>query len=212
MPNILNLPHRNKLVVATVCVLLVIGILAGTKFKGVGESSGPKAFNPTTYAQQKWTKLVEQINVKATDVATLAAAVDADLAAAGKKYGQNLGADSYAFPVKATGVVAAVDANFITLTVAKMPARDVVRIPMGPALNGAAIRDATGLIQFGDFTDQTDYQTVADALRVLSQKDVVGKISPPLLKGKTITVVGAFASGGPPNAYSISPVKIEVAS
>nr|WP_240942067.1 DUF2291 family protein [Planosporangium thailandense] len=192
---------------------MVIAMFAGTKFQSTAAvaKSQPAAFNATTYAKQKWPDLVQKIDSKATDVATLAPAVEANLADAGKKYGEDLGAGSYAFPVKATGTVSAVDDNFMTLAVPGMPANDTVRIPLGMALSGSPIRDATGTIHYGDFTDQTDYQDVANALKAMAQQEVLAKITPASLKGKQITVVGAFGSGGPPNSYLIDPVKIEAA-
>lgn len=192
---------------------LFAAMALGTTFKSVtAGASGPAAFDATVFAQQKWPGLVTELEQKAVDVATLAAAVDANLTDAGKKYGQDLGANSYAFAVTATGTVTAVDENFITLSVADMPAGDAVRIPLGMAVNGLAIRDATGTIHFGDFTNQSDYQDVANAFQALSRTDVIGNITPGDLKGKRVTVVGAFTSGGPAHSYSISPVKIEVGS
>ncbi len=192
---------------------LLAAMLLDTKFVDAKASvSGQQeAFNATKYAQDKWPDQVAALEQKAVDVAVLAAAVDDNLAEAGKQYGQDLGAGSYAFAVKATGTVTAVDDNFLTLSVENMPKGDVARIPLGLALSGLPIRDAPGNIHFGDFTDQTDYQSVANAFQAISRQEVIGKITPAELKGKQITVVGGFSSGGPPKSYAINPVKIEVA-
>lgn len=192
---------------------LIVAMVLGTKFVSATASanSQPKAFNATQYAQQKWPSVATALEQKAVDVPTLAGAMDANVADAGKKYGQDLGAGSFAFAVKATGTVTAVDDNFITISVPGMPRGDIVRIPLGLALNGLPLRDATGQIHFGDFTNQTDYQDVANAFQAISRQDVLGKITPADLKGKQITVIGAIASGGPAHAYSINPAKIEVA-
>jgi predicted lipoprotein len=198
-------------IAAVVAAALVAAMLLNTKFiSATADASGqPGTFSATSYADKKWPDLVDGIDSKAVDITQLAPAADADVAAAGKQYGQDLGAGSYAFPVKATGTVSAVDANFITLSVPGMPTGDVVRIPVGLALNGAPIRDATGTIKYGDFTDQTEYQDVANALKDMSLNRVIAKADPGSLNGKKITVVGATGTGGPPNAYSINPVKIE---
>jgi predicted lipoprotein len=211
--NVLASPQRKRTIIAVVWLALIIAMFLGTKFQSMAAAAKdqPAAFNATSYAKQKWPDLVQRIGSKAVDVTTLAAAVDANLPDAGKKYGQDLGAGSYAFAVKATGTVAAVDDNFMTLAVSGMPPQDAVRIPLGMALSGSPIRDATGMIHYGDFTDQTGYQDVANALKTLAQQEVLAKVTPSSLKGKQITVVGAFASGGPPNSYLIDPVKIEVA-
>jgi predicted lipoprotein len=199
-------------VVAVVAAALIAGMVLNTKFvSSTASASGqPGAFSPTSYAAKKWPELVQRISDKAVDLTVLAPVADGDPTAAGKQYGQDLGAGSFAFPVKATGTVSAADANFITLSVPGMPEGDVVRIPVGLALNGAPIRDATGTIKYGDFSDQTDYQDVANALKDISAKQVIAKANPNSLNGKQITVIGATATGGPPKAYSINPVKIEV--
>lgn len=211
MRNLLASPQRKRAVIGVLWLALIVAMFLGTKFQSAAAvaKSQPAAFNATTYAKQKWPDLVQGISSKATDVTTLAPAVDANLAEAGKKYGQDLGAGSYAFAVKATGDVAAVDDNFITLAVPGMPPKDVVRIPLGMALNGSPIRDATGTIHYGDFANQTDYQDAANALKAQVQQEVLAKITPASLKGRQLTVIGAFASGGPPNSYLINPVKIE---
>jgi predicted lipoprotein len=210
--NLLAPPQRKRTIIGVVWLALIIAMLLGTKFQSAAAvaKSQPAAFNAASFAKQKWPDLVQRINSKAADVTTLAVAVDADPAEAGKKYGQDLGAGSYAFAVKATGNVAAVDDNFMTLAVPGVPSNDVVRIPLGMALSGSPIRDATGTIHYGDFANQTDYQDVANALKTQIQQEVLAKITPASLKGKQLTVIGAFASGGPPNSYLINPVKIEV--
>jgi predicted lipoprotein len=203
---------KKRAVIAVVAVALAVAMVLNTEFVSGTASAGgqPGAFDPTSFAEDKWPDLITGITDKAVDVAVLAPVADVDPAAAGKEYGQDLGAGSFAFPVKASGTVSGVDATFITLTVPGMPAGDAVRIPVGPALNGAPIRDATGTIKYGDFSNQTDYQEVADALKELSAKKVLAAADPGSLNGKQITVFGATATGGPPNSYLINPVKIEV--
>jgi predicted lipoprotein len=215
VPVLNNLRSRKQAtwaVVAVLAVALVVAMVLNTKFVSstAGASGQPDAFSPQSYAEKHWPDLVEQIDAKAVDVTELAPVADADPAAAGKQFGQDLGAGSFAFPVKATGTVSAVDNNFITLSVPGMPEGDVVRIPVGMALNGAPIRDATGSIKYGDFANQSAYQDVANALKDISAKTVIASADPASLNGKQITVVGATATGGPAKAYSINPVTIEV--
>lgn len=212
MLKLLNSRQRTKWsILAAALLALVVAMILDTKFlSATADAEGrPAAFDPTTFAQDKWPGLVDQISSEAVDVTELATVADSDPAAAGEKYGQDLGAGSYAFAVKATGTVAKVDANFITLSVPGMPAEDVVRIPLGMALNGSAVRDATGTIHYGDFTDQTAYQDVANALKALIQQNVLAELDPASLNGTTLTVTGAAMSGGPPRAYLIQPVTIE---
>lgn len=213
MLKLLNSRPRTKWsILAVAFVALAVAMILDTKFLSTTASAEnrPATFDPATFAQDKWPELVDQITAKAVDVIELAKVADTDPAAAGKQFGQDLGAGSFAFSVKASGTVSAVDDNFITVTVPGMPAGDVVRIPLGLALNGSPVRDATGTIHYGDFVDQTAYQDVANALKTQIQQQVLAQLDPATLNGKTLTVTGAAMSGGPPGAYLIQPVSIQV--
>lgn len=193
-------------------ILLVAAVL-DTKFLSPQEVAelNPAKFTASDYAAKEFPKVVALIKENATDLAVLAPAIAADPAAAGRQYGQDLGSGRFAFPVKAVGTVAEVDANFIRLTVPGVPADTTVRIPIAQSLSGTPVRDATGTIKFGDFTDQTDYQAVANQFKIRMQQDVLAAIDPASLAGKQITVYGAWSSGGPPRSFLVQPVEIEVA-
>lgn len=199
-----------SILLAVLAAALVIAMLADTTFlsRTAAAKDAPGSFDAATYAKDRFPKLMKIIEAKAVPITKLAPAVDANVAAAGKKYGQNLGAGSFAFPVRGSGTVTSVDANFAIVKVAGMPAVDVVRIPLSIALNGAPVRDATGTIKYGDFNDQAAYQTVADQLKLVMQKQVIAPAKLSAAKGKKLDVVGAFASGGPAHSFIIQPVTI----
>jgi predicted lipoprotein len=198
---------------AVVLLLVVLAMFLDTKFLSPEAAAklNPAAFSAESYAKKEFPKVAESIKAKATDIAVLAPAVTKDLAAAGKQYGNDLGSNAFAFPVKATGTADEVDANFVLLAVPGVPADTKVRIPIGAAVSGTPVRDATGEIKFGDFTGQTDFQSVANQFKLRIQADVLSKVDPPSMKGKTVTVYGAWATGGPPKSFIIQPVSIEVA-
>jgi predicted lipoprotein len=208
-----SLPTKRIVGVALMVALLVAMVL-DTKFLTPQEAAklNPAAFNAETYAKENFPKVTAAIKQKATDIAVLAPAVQADLPAAGKKNGQDLGSNAYSFPVKATGTATEVDTNFVQLTVPGVPAGTTVRIPVGPAVSGTPVRDCTGEIKFGDFVGQTDYQSVANQFKLRIQQDVVAKVDPASMKGKQVTVYGAWSTGGPPKSFVIQPVEITVAS
>ncbi|HEX3983752.1 MAG TPA: DUF2291 family protein, partial [Acidisoma sp.] len=90
-----------------------------------------------------------------------------------------------------------------------VPNNLIVRVQMGPAINGTAVRDATGQISFGQFTNQIDYQNAGSALNDEIKKNVLAKIDTKNLTGKTISIVGAFQYVVP-NSWLITPVKVDV--
>lgn len=206
-------PRTRRLAGLAALVLLVAGMLWSTKFLTPEEvkALNPPPFSAPAFVDEEFPKAQASFEQDAVDIATLAPAVEKDLASAGSDFGVNLGSGAYAFPVKASGTAAEVDANFVLLDVPDLPDKYQVRIPLGSALNGAPIRDAMG-IKFGDFPDQTTYQTVANAFKAKTQKDVLSQVDPDTLRGKQVTVVGAWGTGGPPNSFIIQPVTIEVGS
>ena len=200
------------MLVAVLAVALLAAMVASTKFLTPQQVTAlnPPAFTASGYVAQHFPEVTKTLTDKATDIATVAPAIDAGPAAAGKKYGTAVGGDQYAFAVKATGTVTSVDSDFVILKVPGVPAKDTVRIPLGIALNGTPVRDAPGTIAYGDFPDQTAYQSVANLFTERMRQQVLAPAKLPAAKGRSVTVVGAYETGGPPNSYIIQPVSISV--
>lgn len=194
-------------------VVLVVAVLADTRFLDPEASAEHQLeqFDPPVYAEEHFPEISADIIATATDLTVLAEAVTDDLAAAGAEYGNDLGANQYAFPVRAAGTVTEVDDEFIYLEVPGMPDDSDVRIPTNTSLSGIPVRDATGTIGFGDFRSQTDFQSVANEFKLLMQQEVLAPVDPPSLTGQELSVVGGYGSGGPADLYLIHPVQIEVA-
>ena len=93
-----------------------------------------------------------------------------------------------------------------------MPAVPVtvhITVQTGPAITGTDLRDATGQIKFGQFTNQIDYQNAGSALNREMKKEVISKIDASKLTGKKISVVGVFQLTDPAN-WLVTPVKLDV--
>ena len=203
-----------KLVTLAAAVVILVMMVLNTKFLTPGEAAklNPAAFSAKTYVKDNFKRITATLTSKATDIVVLAPAVGKDLAAAGKQYGVSVGSGKFAFPVKATGAVSEVDSNFMVLTVPGVPGGDTIRVPLGAAVSGTPVRDASGDMTFSKFSGQTDFQSVANEVKVKILADVLGSIDAASLKGKKVNVVGAYSSGGPAKSFIIQPVSIEVAS
>ncbi|MGG5257776.1 DUF2291 family protein [Phycicoccus avicenniae] len=212
--NVLTRVKRRSLVLTTALVVLLVAMVVSTRFVTPEEAQAlrPQVFEAKGYVAENFPKVVQTLQEKGTDLGTLAPAVDADAAAAGKEYGIDVGSGKFAFPVTVTGTVASVDNGFLELTVPGVPADDTVRIPVANAVSGTPIRDASGFMTFSDFPGQTDFQNVANELKIKVLADVVGKLEPASLQGKQVTVVGAYSTGGPKNSFLVQPVSVQVAS
>lgn len=194
-------------------VVLVILMIADTTFLSAEESvaANDPVFTASGYVEANFSEISSLIDRNAIELTIVAGAVSRNPDAAGEEYGISLGAGRYVYQVVVTGLAETVDEDFIYLTVDDMPNGAVVRVPLGPALSGTPVRDATGTIQFGDFVDQNDYQSVANEFKLKILSDVLGPADPPSLAGKRIKVVGAVVAGLPANTYFVQPISIEVA-
>jgi predicted lipoprotein len=196
----------------TVVIVVVLALAAAnTKVLTTAENDGisKPSFDPAAYALDNYSsKIAPQNEADATDLATLLNALDdgADPA----QYGHSSGAASaYSFPVTFTGVIGKLNSPVVPITVDGVPSTITVQLQVGPALNGTAIRDATGTISFNQFTNQLQYQEVGTQLNNQVRTLVISGTDFSTLEGKTITVTGAFLKVNPA-LVSVVPVKFEV--
>ncbi|MDI6909046.1 DUF2291 family protein [Nocardioides sp.] len=205
-------PRTRRSIAAVALAVLVAAMGFSTTWLSPEEEEAinPPAFVAADFVEENFSGWQQTITESAVDIAVLAPAVDENLAAAGAEYGQDLGSNAYAFPVTATGTIKEVDANFALLEVAGVPQDVEVRIALGNVLQGTAVRDAIGDVKFGDFQDQTAFQSVANEIKIKIQSDVLTSVQPDLAAGVQVTVVGGWATGGPPKSFIIHPVSIEV--
>jgi predicted lipoprotein len=167
-------------------VALAIAVLAG----GLGVlqpwtvrplQTPPPVFDAAAYAELAWARLLQEVPRTAADLRT---AVAEQRAAPSRR----------SVFVTVTGTVIAIDresrVGVVRLRVeAPAPA---VAIQVGPVFRGTAVRDAAEFIRFGDFTNQSEFAAVSNALHDRVRSEVVGRIDLDALPGKTITVLGAM--------------------
>lgn len=195
--------------------LLVVALLGGmawdTTFLSPEDAVafGLVEFSPEEYAEAMFPQLRDIYIETAVDVADVGAAIREDPETAGERFGTALGSDRYGFALEAEGLAVEADDDFITIAIEADPAL-VVRVPLSTAINGAPIRDASGTISFGDFRDQTEFQSVANNFRRVIERDVVAPLDRGAIEGQQVRVVGAWLQGGPPDTFIIQPVLIEV--
>ncbi len=204
-------PSKSSLMASVAVVALVVAAILDTTFldpEGAADVSAP-TFSPAAFVDEEFPGVRDTLIENAVDIAELAPAIEDDLDAAGEQFGVPLGSGRYVFQIRATGTVENVDDDFIELSIPDAPDADV-RIPLGSALTGTPVRDATGEIRFGDFPDQTAYQSVANEFGLRMRNEVLADLASEDLEGRQMTVVGAWTSGPP--VFIIQPVAIEVAS
>ena len=192
-------------------VVVVVGAMAlDTTIVEIGSVHDVREqkFSPQTFGAEQFPIIKQSIETRAVDAVELAAAIAADKKAAGEKYGVKT-TTGPVIPVTLTGVVGERKANYNVVAVEGLPPELTVRVQTGPALNGTDLRDATGQIEFGHFTNQIEYQDAGSAINNEVKKQVLSGIDPTQLTGKTISVIGVFKLVNPKN-WIVTPVRLEV--
>ncbi|GAA1018256.1 hypothetical protein Aple_034610 [Acrocarpospora pleiomorpha] len=192
--------------------LLIIAIVAATTYRS---DSAPRAeeaekFNPAGYGAETYEpKVVPAIQQKAVDLVTLQKAIAADPDAAGQQYGNREGTGPYSYAVTVTGTAGAAESGLLPVTVPDV-GKTRVSVQIGPAINGTALRDAVGFIEFGQFTNQVEYADAGTALNDQVKSKVLASLDVASLKDKKITVVGAMTPLTA-DVLTITPISIEAA-
>ncbi len=200
-----------KIAVGIASVVVVVGAIAlDTKVVHIGSENDVRqqAFSSETYGVEQFPKIAADVEKRAVAAAELAPAALADKKAAGEKYGVAT-TTGPVLPVSFSGVVGERKGNINEVKVDGLPPEVVIRMQTGPAINGTDLRDATGTIEFGQFTNQIEYQDAGSAINNQMKKAVLGSIDPAQLTGKTVTVTGVFKLINPKN-WLVTPVKVEV--
>lgn len=193
-----------------VIALVVLGMILGTKVVGNDDAmlQATQEFDPATFGAENFPQIQEAVAERAVDAATLAEAIAADPAAAAEEYAvASSGGPVYS--VTFTGVVGEGQSGIYEVDVEGVPDDLLIRVQTGPAINGTELRDSTGEITFGQFTNQIDYQDAASALNEEVKTQVLADIDTAALQGKTITVTGAFTLINPAS-WLVTPTEIEI--
>ncbi|WP_105566590.1 DUF2291 family protein [Microbacterium halophytorum] len=206
-------PRIRPWMIGTVAFLAVVAVGAATttyrSISDVSSAAEEAAFSPAEYADERFeSEIVPQIEEDAVDLTTLLQELDAGGDEA--EYGNSSGSsgNAYSFPVTFTGTAGAQEGAIVPVTVAGVPDDVTVQLQVGPAINGTALRDATGTVSFNDFTNQLEYQEVATEFNNRVRDGVLSDIE--IAEGETVEVTGAFTRINPA-LVSVVPVDLAVA-
>jgi predicted lipoprotein len=104
-------------------------------------------------------KVLPAIQEKAQDIAKILPEIRADPEAAGQKYGRSEATNPYNYMVKGTGKVTEIhNESQAGTAVVEIPGlNEKIALQIGPVVRGTALRDATGVVSFNQFSNQLDY-------------------------------------------------------
>jgi predicted lipoprotein len=204
-------PGKRSIVIGAAALVLIVAMALDTKVVTIGspEAVQPNVFSPDAFGAAEFPQIKAGIESRAVEAQVLAQALTADKAAAIKQYGMPAGTGGQVFSVKFTGVAGDAKSGVYDIAVSGLPETIGIRVQTGPAINGTDLRDATGAIKFGSFVNQIEYQNAGSALNREMKKQILEKLDTANLKGKTISVIGAFKLINP-KKWLVTPVALEV--
>lgn len=204
------------LVIVVLFVLCVTGQVVTIVRTGAAnqEDSFPASgldFNAGAYVQRIWpTEVVPAAINNSVPLTTLLAGLTTNQAETLKKYGHQVNnADNIL--VSFTGVVQGDDMSspMGTMTVNVTDGQKIipVSVSIGPVILGTSLRDALNFITFEEFLNQIQYGNVADQLNKSVISHVIAGVDVQKLKGKTVTVYGAYTfNSDDPEGITVTPV------
>ena len=212
------------LIVSTCAILLP---LAGCKIvpndqraQTTGSSANQTAegFNATGYVDSVWaTQLLPHFDNNANDLATVIAAVKANLDEAGHEYGHRAATEGspWSFAVKSTGKVVSVNtesrAGTLVVEIASDAGPQQVTLQIGPVVKGSAIRDSLPFFSFGNVTNQIEFAQVGRAFNERALKEIEKPLADVKAPGTSVEFRGSISLTNVPETFVITPVSLRAA-
>lgn len=196
--------------IAGVAILAIItAMVLDTKVVKIGSEhdSKERAFSADTWGAKTYPGIKSSIVARATDATKLAAALKNNQQEAVSKFG--VGNPLPVFPVRFQGRLGENKSGIFPVDVDGFPAGMKIRLQTGPVLTGTELRDATGEIQFGDFTNQIEYQNAGSAINETLKESLLNHLDRSSMAGRHVEVVGVFRLLTP-NNWLVTPVLLEV--
>lgn len=197
-------------ILAGVIVLLIVFVVLGTRVVSdeAAESATSDGFDAETYGPEHFPAVQEAVADEAVEAPELASAIAGDAEAAAAEHAVEASGGPV-FSVTMTGTFGKGESGIYDLKVDGVPEDLAIRVQTGPAINGTELRDVTGEITFGEFTNQIDFQNAAAALNEEMKVEVLEGIDTEALEGQTATVTGAFTLINDAS-WLVTPVQVEV--
>lgn len=197
-------------------LVLVVAVAIGVSTKYVTGADvtllekGVKAkVDSAAYAEANYQKtIVPYVLSNSYPLDELDAQIIADPNVAGSKYGKRDGDNAaYSVATKFTAVGGELKGDLLVLKVQGV--KTPVYLQVGPALNGTALRDVTGIVKFTDFENQLAYQDIGTKLNDKVRDTVLSEVDKTTLTGKTMDIIGVFSLFNT-KQYMIVPVSLKV--
>ena len=201
--------------------VLLAGALAlgGCKFvktEDEQKQAAAGAFNPDKLVADIWdAKVVPYLDERAGAFQEVSALAASDLNAAAEKYGhkEKQGNAPWTFAAKVDGVIVAEEtksrAAYVDVDVDGDQKADV-RVSIGPAIRGTAIRVSLDFVNFNEFKNQIEWAQYGKSFNTHVNGLLLEKLPRQSLTGKTIKATGAYPLPAKGQLPQFVPVAITV--
>jgi len=203
------------------CTIMLAGALALGGCKVVKTEDEQKqaaagAFNPDKLVADIWdAKVVPYLDERAGPIQDVSALAASNLDAAAEKYGhkEKQGNAPWTFAARIDGVIVAEEtksrAAYVDVDV-DGDAKADVRISIGPAIRGTALRDSLKFVNFNEFKNQIEWAQYGKSFNTYVNGKLLEKLPRENLTGKTIKAVGAYPLPAKGQLPQLVPITITV--
>lgn len=166
------------------------------------EQAAAGAFNPDRMVAEIWdAKVVPYLEERAGTFQDVSALAAEDLAAAAAKYGhkEKQGNAPWTFAATVDGVIVGEEtksrAAYVDVDVDGDRKADV-RVSIGPAIRGTALRDSLTFVNFNEFKNQIEWAQYGKSFNTYVNRALLEKLPRERLTGRTIKATGAYPLPG----------------
>lgn len=189
--------------VKAVSAIMLAGALAlgGCKFiktEDERKAAAAGAFNPDKLVADIWdSKVLPYLAERAGTFQEVSALATSNLDQAAAKYGhkEKQGNAPWTFAAKVDGVIVAEEtksrAAYVEVDVDGDTKADL-RVAIGPAIRGTALRDSLGFVNFNEFKNQIEWAQFGKSFNTHVNKTLLEKLPREGLTGKKLSATGAY--------------------
>jgi predicted lipoprotein len=192
------MPRFNALSAVVLAGALALSGCKFVKTEDEQKAAAAGAFNPDKLVAEIWdSRVLPYLDERAGNFQDVAALAASDLDAAAGKYGhkEKQGNAPWTFAAKVDGVIVGAEtksrAAYVDVDVDRDGKADV-RVAIGPAIRGTAIRDSLAFVNFNEFKNQIEWAQYGKSFNAHVNRTLLEKLPREGLTGKTLTATGAY--------------------
>ncbi|MDQ0422454.1 putative lipoprotein [Peteryoungia aggregata LMG 23059] len=190
------LQMRAAAVFAALCV-----VMPGCKFVKTAEQEAQvaaNAFDPDRMVAEAWdSKVLPYLQKRAGTFEAVTAMIASDPEAAAQTFGhkEKGGTAPWTYVATVKGVIVTAEtksrAAYVDVDI-NADGQSDLRLAIGPAIRGTALRDSLGFVSFNEFKNQIDWAQYGKSFNTYVNATVLEKLPRDGLVGKSVDALGAF--------------------